>query len=150
MKRTSRNTLKRGGLVAAALLLVSVAAAGPSAAAQTTIGGQSAAGDALVGLYDQVSKYSPADYTANSWESFSATRNAAASVMQRGSQNERAAAHGKLQGAADGLVMVRGLKSLVADYKTRAAARYTGGSWAPFAKALDNAERVAADGSASA
>ncbi|TDC85087.1 carbohydrate-binding protein [Micromonospora sp. KC606] len=43
---------------------------------------------------------------------------------------------------------VEGLETLVADYKTRSASRYTGNSWAPFAKALDTATDVAADSSA--
>ncbi|PZG02107.1 hypothetical protein C1I99_04230 [Micromonospora deserti] len=46
--------------------------------------------------------------------------------------------------------MVRGLKSLVADYRTRSASGYSGDSWAPFAKALDSAASVAADASATA
>uniref|UniRef100_UPI001B8CF5AF hypothetical protein n=1 Tax=Allorhizocola rhizosphaerae TaxID=1872709 RepID=UPI001B8CF5AF len=118
---------RRWGLLVAASFLVSVVA--PTAA------GEAASVGPLAGPYGEVSQYNPADYTADSWAAFAASR---------------AAARAESQGAADGLVMVRGLKSLVADYKTRAAARYTGGSWAPFAKALDNAERVAADGSASA
>ncbi|MGA5761611.1 carbohydrate-binding protein [Nonomuraea bangladeshensis] len=69
--------------------------------------------------------YSAADYTAGSW-----------------------AAHAA--GKADGLVMVRGLKKLVADYKTRAADKYTGASWAPFAEALAKADGVAADAAATA
>lgn len=50
--------------------------------------------------------------------------------------------------AADGPQLERGLKELVADYRTRARAKYTGGSWAPFAKALASAADVAADSSA--
>jgi len=51
---------------------------------------------------------------------------------------------------ANGSVMVRGLKTLVADYKTRDAGKYTAGSWAPFAKALSRADGVARDASATA
>ena len=47
-----------------------------------------------------------------------------------------------------GLVMVRGLKTLIADYQTRVPARYTAGSWAPFATALTTAAGVAADAAA--
>ncbi|MEH1125658.1 CBM35 domain-containing protein [Micromonospora sp. CPCC 206061] len=43
---------------------------------------------------------------------------------------------------------LEGLGSLVADYKTRSASKYTGDSWTPFAKALDTATEVAADASA--
>jgi hypothetical protein len=71
-----------------------------------------------------VSQFAAADYTASSWASFSST------------------------GDADGLVLVRGLKSLVADYQTRGRADYTAGSWAPFARALTNATAVAGDAAA--
>jgi hypothetical protein len=106
----SRAISKRRALVVAALLFVPVALplSARVAAAETAATDASASND----------------YTATSWASFSATRN------------------------ADGLVMVRGLKSLVADYQTRVPARYTAGSWAPFAKALTTAARVAADASA--
>jgi hypothetical protein len=68
-----------------------------------------------------------ADYTADSWASYSAKR-----------------------GTTDGLVMVRGLRTLVADYRQRTPDRYTAGSWAPFAEALGTASDVAADASATA
>jgi Glycosyl hydrolases family 43/Carbohydrate binding module (family 6) len=73
---------------------------------------------------EPVPQYSAADYTAGSWASFSST------------------------GKADGLVMVRGLKSLVADYRARVPAKYTAESWAPFAKALTTASAVAGDAAA--
>jgi hypothetical protein len=139
-----RRTSKRGGLLAAMVLFVSVAAPGGFAAAATTTGGFAEAADPLAG------RYSAADYTANSWASFSSARNATASLLQGGSDDATAAARGKPQSAADGLVMVRGLKRLVADYKTRSASRYTGGSWAPFAKTLNTAAGVAADPAAGA
>ncbi|MBB2947317.1 hypothetical protein FB565_007085 [Actinoplanes lutulentus] len=75
---------------------------------------------------DRVSLYEAADYTAGSWAAFSTARDTRA------------------------LVMVRGLRSLVADYTTRVPSKYTAGSWAPFAKALTVAEDVAADGAATA
>ncbi len=152
MTRTSRQTLKLGGLAAAALLFLTVAASGPLAAAATTTSGAASSADPLAALYDQAARYSPADYTAESWASFSSSRNAAATLLQPGGKDsaERTAASTKLQGAADGLVMVRGLKSLVADYQTRSASRYTRDSWVPIAKALDTASRVAADPSATA
>ncbi|WP_223167641.1 family 43 glycosylhydrolase [Nonomuraea sp. SYSU D8015] len=132
---TLRKTLERGGMVAAALLFMSVAAPG----------GMAAAAEPLAGLYDNVSRYSAADYTASSWAAFSSARD---SLTQRGGDD--ATTREKLQRAADGLVMVRGLKSLVADYKTRPAGKYTSDSWVPFAKALANADGVAADASATA
>jgi hypothetical protein len=137
--------LKRGALLAAAMLLVPLLA--PTAAS-----GEASPMDPLVGLNDQVSQYNPADYTAESWATFSSARDTAAALVQRGSgpSAERAAAREELQSAADELVMVQGLKSLLADYQTRVAAKYTSGSWAPFAKALDRAAGVAADGSATA
>ncbi|MCW6009607.1 carbohydrate-binding protein [Micromonospora sp. CPCC 205371] len=51
-------------------------------------------------------------------------------------------------GEAVAAEQAEGLGSLVADYKTRSAGRYTGASWAPFAKALKTAASVAADASA--
>ncbi|MEU6783053.1 CBM35 domain-containing protein [Nonomuraea angiospora] len=149
MTRTLRTALKRRALLVAALLFVSAVATDRHAVAETT-SGPAASVDALTGLYDQVSRYSAADYTAGSWASFSSTRNAAATMVQGGDKDatERAAARTKLQSAADGLVMVRGLKSLVADYRTRVPAKYTAGSWSPFAKALTTAAGVVADASA--
>jgi hypothetical protein len=150
MMRTSSKTSKWGGLAAAALLFLSVAASGPVAAVASTTSATPIAADPLMSLYDRVSPYSPADYTADSWALFSSSRNTAATLIQRGNENlaERTAAGAKLQRTADGLVMVRGLKNLVADYRTRSASRYTSDSWAPMAKALDTAASVAADPSA--
>src|SRR3954468_14812861 len=76
-----------------------------------------------------VAQYHRADYTATSWASFSSA---------------------KTKAAADGLVMVGGLKSMVADYRTRVPGRYTTRSWAPFAQALTTAGSVAADAAATA
>jgi len=131
------STLTRRGLVTATLLLMSVAGAGGVAAAATAPGGATAPRDSLTTFYDQTARYSASDYTADSWAAFTATRNAVATLARQG-------------GATDGLVMVRGLKSLVADYQGRSAARYTRGSWAPFAAALRTAAGVAADPSATA
>ena len=85
MIRTTRKTLKRGGLAAAAMLLVSVAAGGGFAAAASTTSGGAVSAEQMVGL-----------------------------------------------------------ESLVTDYKTRPASRYTSDSWAPFVKALSTAAGVAA------
>src|SRR5690349_2093040 len=52
--------------------------------------------------------------------------------------------------AADTPATDNGLRSLVAEYQTRVANRYTAGSWAPFAQALHTAAGVAADRSAAA
>ncbi|MFC7535392.1 hypothetical protein [Actinoplanes sp. GCM10030250] len=67
------------------------------------------------------------DYIAGSWANYSAKKT-----------------------TADKLVMVRGLKSLVADYQKRVPANYTASTWAPFAKALTTASTLAADASATA
>ncbi|HKT04988.1 MAG TPA: family 43 glycosylhydrolase [Rugosimonospora sp.] len=103
-------------------------------------------------LYDHVSPYAAADYTATSWAPFSSTRNAAATLIRRGGTGaaERVATRVTLQHAADGLVMVRGLRSMVAGYRTRSARRYTTASWAPFTRALRAAAGVAGDASATA
>ncbi|MFF6787309.1 hypothetical protein ACFY9I_41930, partial [Streptomyces sp. NPDC012510] len=53
------------------------------------------------------------------------------------------------QGAVAEPVGERGLKYLVSDYQTRTPSKYTADSWAPFAKALTHAGRVAGDTSAS-
>ncbi len=50
--------------------------------------------------------------------------------------------------AAAGPALDRGLGHLVADYKTRTPAKYTRASWAPFAKALTTADKVATNRSA--
>ncbi|BEL04414.1 family 43 glycosylhydrolase [Actinoplanes sichuanensis] len=71
-------------------------------------------------------RYHASDYTAGSWAAFSSA------------------------GDTGALVMVRGLRSLVADYTTRVPGRYTAGSWAPFAAALTAASRVAGDRAATA
>ena len=91
MPRTSRMFLKRGALLAAAMLLVPLLA--PTAAS-----GEASPMDPLVGLNDQVSQYNPADYTAESWATFSSARDTAAALVQRGSgvSAERAAAREEL------------------------------------------------------
>ena len=68
-----------------------------------------------------------ADYTANSWSAYTSKKT-----------------------AADGLVMVRGLKTLVAEYRKRTPSKYTASSWAPFATALTTASDVTADAAATA
>ncbi|UWZ58771.1 family 43 glycosylhydrolase [Dactylosporangium aurantiacum] len=141
---------RKGRLAAAALLFVSVAAAGGLAHAATS--GDDAPADALTGLYDTVAGYSAEDYTAASWSQFAATRSTASTLVQAKGKTtgDRTAVRTKLQTAADGLVMVRGLKSLVADYRTRPAGRYTSESSARLTAALDTAAEVAANPSATA
>jgi hypothetical protein len=104
-------------------MLLTVVASGPAATAATTSGPPAQP--------DTVSRYSPADYTAASWAAFSSNRT-------------------RHSDAADGLVMVRGLKTLVADYRTRSANRYTAESWAPLAAALNTASAVADNPNATA
>jgi hypothetical protein len=74
--------------------------------------------------FNATASRSAADYTANSWTSYATS------------------------GIADGLVMIRGLTTLVADYRTRVPASYTPGSWGPFATALTTAAHVATDAAA--
>ena len=124
MMRNSRKATKRAGWVAAASLFVSVAVTGGLARAETS-------GDSSVSASSsQDGQLAAADYTAGSWAA------------------HRAAA--KLRSATDGLVLVRGLKDLVAEYRTRPVDRYTSGSRAPFVQALDAAARVAAAPAATA
>jgi hypothetical protein len=121
----------------------------PLAGAQEPDGGAAPA-DALVALSSDVATYSAADYTADSWESFDSVKAEVAQVVERAgaSEAELAEARETLDEAADDLVMVGGLKDLVADYETRAPGAYTPESWAPFAEALTAADDVAADPSA--
>jgi hypothetical protein len=125
--------MRRGCLLVVALLVASMGVTEQAATA--------ASAGPLARLYGQVSRYSAADYTA----SFSARRDATARAVHTGGEDATA-----LRQATDGLVMVRGLKNLVADYRTRVATDYTAESWYPFAKALVTASGVSADASASA
>ncbi|MEV0272542.1 family 43 glycosylhydrolase [Hamadaea sp. NPDC050747] len=106
--------------------------------------------DSLAQLYSRAAGYRASDFTANSWAEFAARRDAAGRLLdQEGDQGDtRTAAQAGLQAATDGLVMVRGLKTLVADYAARRPGDYSDKSWAPFAKALTTATAVAADPSA--
>jgi len=129
-RRTSPVVPRRLGLLVATTSLVALVVAplpvvGPVAAADTSVGG---ARDLVAEPYDQASEYSAADYTADSWASFTSSGASAA--------------------AAAGLVMVRGLKTLVADYETRVPTDYIAASWTPFAEALSAAAGVADDPSA--
>ena len=73
------------------------------AAAAPTNGSGAGSVDPVVRL-DDGSQYSAADYTADSWASLTAVRNAAATLVERGGNNaDQAAASAKLQRAVDGL-----------------------------------------------
>jgi hypothetical protein len=130
-----------------ALLLAPLPVTGPVAAADIREGGP---GDPLAEPYDQAAEYSAADYTADSWASFSSARDTAARLAEQadGTGAARAAARAALQNATDGLVMVRGLNTLIADYEARVPTDYTAASWTPFAEALTAAAGVAGDASA--
>ncbi|MEU4836576.1 family 43 glycosylhydrolase, partial [Streptosporangium sp. NPDC023615] len=152
MMRTLGRTLRRGGVAAAALLFVAAApgavataAAPPSGHVSATAAGPEAGTETAPSGH--LSGHSAADYTAESWAAFSSARKATALAQREGGE---AAARTGLQKAADGLVMVRGLKKLVADYRTRSASGYTAASWTPFARALNTAAGVATDASATA
>ncbi|HEX2142987.1 MAG TPA: RICIN domain-containing protein [Glycomyces sp.] len=144
---------RRRLLVAAALFALAVAplsAVGP-AEAENTVGGETASSDPLAALSEQVSRYAASDYTADSWEAFASAREETAALVGQGDTTgaEATEAREALEAAADDLVMVGGLDTLVADYQTRAPGEYTAESWAPFAEALTAAGDVAADESAS-
>jgi hypothetical protein len=131
------------------LVAALLTAAGPVAAGNPA-SGETDSTDQLVALSEQVSQYTAADYAADSWASFASASHEAAQLIGQGDATtaERSEAHATLQEAADDLVMVRGLESLVADYETRAPADYTAESWSPFAEALTTAADVAGDPSA--
>ncbi|GAB4004710.1 hypothetical protein GCM10029992_50510 [Glycomyces albus] len=130
-----------------ALVAAPLSAVGPAQAEES---GTEAPVDALATLSEEVAAYDADDYTADSWESFASARDASAEVTEQADATgaERAEAHEELQEAADDLVMVRGIDTLVADYETRAPGAYTADSWEPFAEALTDADRIAADDSA--
>ncbi|THV36510.1 hypothetical protein FAB82_22015 [Glycomyces buryatensis] len=74
----------------------------------------------------------------------------AAQLIEEGdaSDAELSDARDALQDAADELVMVRGLDTLVADYETRVPTEYTAASWEPFAEALTTAADISKDDAA--
>ncbi|WP_084546890.1 carbohydrate-binding protein [Glycomyces arizonensis] len=132
-------------LITASLFALAVAAplsaVGPAAEAESA--------DPLAALSEQAAQYEAADYTADSWASFAAATADAEGLVEQG---DATGAEGlaAFQDAADELVMVRGLDTLVADYETRAPGDYTAASWAPFADALTTASDVAGDPAATA
>ncbi|MFJ6671184.1 carbohydrate-binding protein [Actinosynnema sp. NPDC091369] len=128
MTRAPSTSSKRRALPVAALLFASLTAPLPAYVASAEP--QAAATDSAAA---EAPRYSAEDYTADSWAEFSADKSGSTT-----------------QGAGDGLVMVRGLKKLVTDYRTRIPTKYTTDSWAPFAQALTTADRVVGDGSATA
>ncbi|MGP3966174.1 family 43 glycosylhydrolase [Streptomyces sp. 6N223] len=154
MIRTTRVYPGRRRLLVAASLFALVAAllsaAGSVAATGSRAGGEAASRGPLVALSEQVAHYAAADYAAGSWASFASARDDAAQLIEQGDATaaERTQARAALQEATGDLVMVRGLKTLVADYETRVPADYTAESWAPFAEALTTAADVAGDPSA--
>jgi hypothetical protein len=86
-----------------------------------------------------------ADYTAASWPAFAAARDSATELLEgEPTQAEYYAAQAALTTAVDGLVEIRGLQDLIADYLTRVPAEHTAESWTPFADALATAQAVVA------
>jgi hypothetical protein len=156
MRRTSRKYHGRWRLFVAtslfALVAAPLSAAGPVAATESRAGGEAESRGPLVTLSEHVSEYAAGDYAAGSWASFAAARDDAAQLIEQGDGTaaERTQARAALQDATDDLVMVRGLRALVADYETRVPTEYTADSWAPFAEALTTASDVAGDPSATA
>lgn len=145
MTHSSYSILRRPALILAALLIVPATAPIMGAAAAQAAG-------ALSVTSGQVSGYAAADYTADSWAAFTSASSAATTLVQRrdADATQLAVAQARLRGAAAGLVMVRGLKTLVADYEQRVPSAYTAASWTPFATALTAAAAVATDAAATA
>src|SRR5688572_30805345 len=113
--RSPRKAIKRGGLFAAASVFVSVAVVAGLAHAETTNAEAAGAHSAVSSAGRAIGGLSAADYTAGSWAAYSAALSAATASTQR----TAATATAEVQKATDGLVMVRGLKDLVTEYRTR-------------------------------
>ena len=115
----------------------------------------------LQSLVDSCAGYREADYTAESWAPFAAAKADAERVLADGeaSAEDVSAALETLSDAVDALVVKPDLppevdkselQELVNDCAGYREADYTAESWAPFAAAKADAERVLADGEASA
>lgn len=102
--------------------------------------------DALDWLYGAVKHKVAADYTTGSWPAFAAALATAQQFVEpkTGTPAERETARAALQSASEALVMVRGLRDILARYATRVPADFTADSWAPFAAALPAAADIAA------
>ncbi|MFJ8955154.1 family 43 glycosylhydrolase [Streptomyces sp. NPDC102381] len=132
----SRRTLLAGAATGAAVLTLGVG--GSAAAVAATAGG-----DDLARLYGSLAAEVAEDYTPTSWRAF-APVHAAAGKLLAGSPTaqQRQEAHTALTAAADGLVMTRGLRHLVADYRTRKYPDYTRRSWHDLPAALGAAQNI--------
>lgn len=106
--------------------------------------------DALDWLYGAVRDKLEADYTANSWPAFVTALSSASHLVstKTGTAVQREAARAQLQSAVDNLVMIRGLRDLVASYEARSGGDFTPESWTPFAASLDAATTIATDAAA--
>ncbi|WP_460796832.1 family 43 glycosylhydrolase [Microbacterium sp. GXF0217] len=106
--------------------------------------------DPLQRLYAAMEDKVEEDYTASSWPAFADARAAASALLVsgEGTPEEREAARAVLQQASDDLVMIRGLRDIVAGYRTRVPVDFSADSWGPFAQALDAAGAVLEDAGA--
>ncbi|GAB3088041.1 family 43 glycosylhydrolase [Isoptericola nanjingensis] len=102
--------------------------------------------DALDKLYGALGDAVAADYTAHSWKAFEPVRQRATALLEGNpTPEEREAVRGQLQDVADGLVMTRGLRDLVEEYRARDRKDVEPKEWKAFTAALTHAESVLAD-----
>ncbi|MBB2947309.1 chitodextrinase [Actinoplanes lutulentus] len=103
--------------------------------------GQPHVPDALETLHSSVSGFTAADYTAPTWDPFAVARTAAGELgRSEGTPEVRETARAALQQATDALVLLRGIRAIVADYQNRVPTDFTRSSWTPFATALNDAK----------
>jgi chitodextrinase len=106
--------------------------------------------DDLPRLLERYSALTAADYTIESWSEFVPVLEQAQTVGSTSTDAaERTAAGAALEAAAGRLVMISGLRDVIADYETRDAADYTAESWGPLQDSLAAARSVATSESAS-
>ncbi|MEV0748215.1 MULTISPECIES: FIVAR domain-containing protein [Streptomyces] len=125
--------------------LLAGAATGAAAVALGT-GGASAAtadGDDLERLYGSLAGEVADDYTPVSWRAFAPVRTAAGTLLAGSpTPQQRQEAQQALATAADRLVMIRGLRHLIAEYQNRNHADYTRRSWHDLPRTLAAARAV--------
>ena len=154
--RTPRQLFRFAAVGCAIVMSATLLAAPPltAAAVQAPSVVQAAAApgiDDLAELYARMSAASAGDYAAQSWAGFAPALDAARTVVENpaATSSERDSALAALQASADELVMVRGLRSIEADYATRIQSDYADdGAWQGLTAALATARAVLDDAGA--
>ncbi|MFJ1649495.1 family 43 glycosylhydrolase [Streptomyces sp. NPDC088258] len=144
MNAMGNSAVPRRSLLAGAATGVAVMALGSKTAIATAATGDGGGGgDDLEKLYGSLAHEVEDDYTPASWAAFGPVRAATATLLA-GSPlpQQRQEARTALAAAADDLVMTRGLRRFVTEYRTRDLADYTRRSWHDLPRALGAAEEV--------